>query len=102
MNRPAAVVLLAAITLVAGCNKQVNASTRPSGTPVDALPAPPPAPIPVAAATSSPDADPPSVDAGLSVAQAYASIPHRRTAWTESQTTVPADQRAYLRTIFIV
>jgi len=102
MNRPAAVVFLAAITLLAGCKKQVNASTRASVTPVDALPAPAPAAIPVDAATSSPDADPPSIDVGLSVDQAYASIPHRRTAWTESQTNVPADERAYLRTIFIV
>jgi len=68
--------------------------------PVDALPAP--APIPVADATSLSYADPPSVDVGLSVDQAYAAIPHRRTAWTESQTTVPADERAYLRTIFLV
>jgi hypothetical protein len=100
MNRPAAVVFLAAITLLGGCKKQVNASTTASVAPVDVLSAPDP--IPVAADTFSRYTDPPSVDVGLSVDQAYAAIPHRRTAWTESRTTVPADERAYLRTIFIV
>jgi hypothetical protein len=100
MNRPAAVVFLAAITLLAGCKKQVSASTTASAARVDALPAPDP--LPIDTATSSRYADPPSVDVGLSVDQAYAAIPHRRTAWTESQTTVPADERAYLRTIFTV
>src|SRR6185295_12251766 len=97
MNRPAAVVFLAAITLLGGCKKQVDASTTAS---VDVLPAPDP--IPVGDDRFSRYTDPPSVDVGLSVDQAYAAIPHRRTAWTESQTTVPADERAYLRTIFIV
>jgi hypothetical protein len=46
--------------------------------------------------------DPPAVDVGLSVEQAYAAIPHRRTVWTESDSTVPEDERAYLRAIFQV
>jgi hypothetical protein len=97
MNRPAAVVVLAA-TLLSGCKKQVNASTSATGGPIEAVPAP--AALPVADATTLSYTDPPSVDVGLSVDQAYAAIPHRRTAWTESQTTVPADERAYLRTVF--
>jgi len=100
MNRPAAVVVLAAITLLGGCKKQVNASTTASAAPADASPAS--AATPAADATSLSYTDPPSVDVGLSVDQAYAAIPHRRTAWTESQTTVPADERAYRRTIFLV
>jgi hypothetical protein len=100
MSRPAAVVALVAIGLLAGCKKQVNPSTTASAAPADALPAP--APMVGGVDPSSRYADPPSVDAGLSVEQAYAAIPHRRTAWTESQTTVPADERAYLRTIFTV
>ena len=100
MNRSAAVVFLAAIALLGGCKKEVNASTTASAAPADALPAR--AATPRADATSLSYTDPPSVDVGLSVDQAYAAIPHRRTAWTESQTTVPADERAYLRTIFLV
>lgn len=46
--------------------------------------------------------DPPNVDVGLSVEQAYAAIPHRRTVWNESESTVPDEDRAYLRTIFQV
>jgi hypothetical protein len=44
--------------------------------------------------------DAPRVEVGLSVDQAYAAIPHRRAVWTESGTTVPADERAYLKAIF--
>ena len=104
MNRPAS-VFLAAITLLAGCKKQVNASTTAptataSAAPGDTLPEP--APISVATDTLSRYSDPPGVDVGLSVDQAYAAIPHRRTIWTESQTTVPIGERAYLRTIFAV
>ena len=98
MNRPATVVFLAVITFLGGCKKQVNTSTTASAAPTDGLPAP----IPVGADTFSRYTDPPSIDVGLSVDQAYAAIPHRRTAWTESQTTVPADERAYLKTIFAV
>jgi hypothetical protein len=43
--------------------------------------------------------EPPAVDVGLSVEQAYAAIPHRRTVWTESDSNVPEDERAYLRAI---
>ena len=54
-----------------------------------------------AAATVQPS-DPPAIDAGLSVDQAYAAIPHRRTVWAEADSSAPADERAYLRVIFEV
>jgi hypothetical protein len=44
--------------------------------------------------------DPPSVDVGLSAEQAYAAIPHRRTVWNGSDSSVPAEERAYLQVIF--
>ena len=47
-------------------------------------------------------AEPPSFDAGLSVEQAYAAIPHHRTVWEESDSTAPADEKAYLRVMFQV
>ena len=46
--------------------------------------------------------DPPSVDVGLTVEQAYAGIPHRRTVWNDSESTVPEEEKAYLRTMFQV
>ena len=46
--------------------------------------------------------EPPIVDVGLSVEQAYAAIPHRRTVWVESDSTVPAKEKAYLKVMFQV
>lgn len=46
--------------------------------------------------------DPPPFDAGLSVEQAYAAIPHHRTVWVESQSVVPAEEKAYLKAMFQV
>jgi len=46
--------------------------------------------------------DPPSVGVGPSVEEAYAAIPHRRTVWDESGTTVPSGEREYLQTMFQV
>jgi hypothetical protein len=45
---------------------------------------------------------PPSVGAGLSVDQAYAAIPHRRTVWIADESTVPSEEKAYLKAIFPV
>ena len=39
---------------------------------------------------------------GISVEQAYAAIPHRRTVWIESDSTVPAGDQDYLRVILAV
>jgi hypothetical protein len=44
--------------------------------------------------------DPPSFEVGMSVDEAYAAIPHRRTVWDDIGTTVPADEKAHLRTMF--
>lgn len=48
------------------------------------------------------NSDPPTIDAGLSVEEAYAAIPHRRTVWDESATSVPPQEAAYLGVIFKV
>ena len=44
--------------------------------------------------------EPPHVDAAMSVEEAYAAIPHRRTVWTKDDTTVPTGEREYLAAIF--
>jgi hypothetical protein len=46
--------------------------------------------------------EPPTIDAGLSVEQAYAAIPHRRTVWAESESSVPSQEKAYLSVMFQV
>jgi len=46
--------------------------------------------------------EPPAIDVGLSVDEAYAAIPHRRTVWVESNSTVPTEEKAYLKVIFEV
>jgi hypothetical protein len=46
--------------------------------------------------------EPPTIDAGLSVEQAYAAIPHRRTIWAASESSVPSQEKAYLNVIFRV
>jgi hypothetical protein len=46
--------------------------------------------------------EPPGVDVGLPVEQAYAAIPHRRTVWAEGDSTAPVEEKAYLRVIFQV
>lgn len=38
----------------------------------------------------------------MSVDEAYSAIPHRRTVWSEDQTTVPAGEREYLKAMFQV
>jgi hypothetical protein len=55
-----------------------------------------------AGAAVAPPSEPPVLDVGISVEQAYAAIPHRRTVWVESDSTVPAADKAYLRVIFAV
>lgn len=44
--------------------------------------------------------DPPLAGVGPSVDEAYAAIPHRRTIWDDAQSTVPAEERPYLKTVF--
>ncbi len=45
---------------------------------------------------------PPTFNLGLSVDQAYAAIPHRRTVWNDAESTASASEKAYLKTIFDV
>ena len=44
--------------------------------------------------------DPPTLNPGISVDDAYAAIPHRRTVWAEEGSTVPAPERDYLKVMF--
>jgi hypothetical protein len=44
--------------------------------------------------------DPPIVSVGPSIDEAYAAIPHRRTIWDENGSTVPSEERPYLRVVF--
>ena len=46
--------------------------------------------------------EPPSFDTGLSVEQAYAAIPHRRTIWVESESSIPTEEKTYLKAMFQV
>jgi hypothetical protein len=46
--------------------------------------------------------EPPTIDAGLSVEQAYAAISHGRTIWADSESSVPYQEKAYLNVIFRV
>jgi hypothetical protein len=46
--------------------------------------------------------EPPTIDAGLTVEQAYAAIPHRRTIWADGESSVPSEEKAYLNVIFRV
>ena len=42
------------------------------------------------------------MNAALSVDDAYTAIPHRRTVWSDDQTTVPVGDREYLKAMFQV
>ena len=77
------VKLLGAALVIAGC-------LCPAGEPSCAVPA---------AGSSN---DPPTFDVGISVDQAYAAIPHRRTPWVENDSKATAQEREYLRVIFQV
>jgi len=81
-----ALVLLFTATFLASCKSPAEKPS--SATPVE---------------SATPQyTDPPTVDVGLTVEQAYAAIPHRRTIWVESESSVPAEERAYLKAIFQV
>ena len=81
-----AIVVLFAVLLLASCKSPGERAASTS---------------PVEAATLQ-YSDPPAVQVGLTVDQAYAAIPHRRTVWVQSESTVPAEERAYLRVMFQV
>jgi len=79
-------VFFIAITLSGGCK---NSSDKPENSRV-------------AEAAPLQYNDPPILDAGLSVEQAYAAIPHRRTIWAESESPVSPEEKAYLKVMFQV
>lgn len=51
-------------------------------------------------ATPSQSIDPPVLGLDLSVEQAYAAIPHRRTLWAAVDSTAPAEEQVYLNSAF--
>jgi len=59
-----------------------------------------PAISPVTEPAASRPSDPPTVNVGLGIEQAYLAIPHRRTIWREDESTVPPSERAYLIATF--
>jgi hypothetical protein len=117
-----AIVLFLAIAFLAGCKSQAKSpSTVSAASP--ALPQHVDSPnvsatlqvadTPTASATSQvPDpptvseashySDPPAAGVGPSVEEAYAAIPHRRTVWDASGSTVPSEEKEYLQTVFQV
>jgi len=105
-----ATVLLLGITLLGGCKKQeaasgnsapVNSAGPQQGDP-HAVSKPSRYTDVVVASVTPQYNDPPVADVGLSVEQAYAAIPHRRTVWVESDSTVPSEEKTYLKVMFQV
>jgi len=45
---------------------------------------------------------PPTFNVGLTVEQAYAAIPHRRTVWSDADSNASSAEKAYLKTMFEV
>ena len=84
--RKGTVAFLSAVVLLAGCKSSAEESAN--STVVEAAPAR--------------YGEPPSFDAGLTVEQAYAAIPHHRTVWIESDSAVPLQEKGYLKAIFQV
>jgi hypothetical protein len=80
----AAILSLAALFALTGCKNSAE--------------------TPATVAASSPAAPsygaPPSVDVGLTVEQAYAAIPHRRTIWSGPDSTAAPDEKSYLNAMF--
>lgn len=109
------IVLLIAIAFQAGCKSQgkapanVSAANSVIAQRADSPNASSPSVSAASQETDPPTAsapaqysDPPAAGVGPSVEQAYAAIPHRRTIWDESGSTVPSEEKEYLRTVFAV
>jgi hypothetical protein len=80
MHKPILIVF-SALVLLAGCN---NSASKPAS---------------VQAQTFD-YGSPPTFNTGITVEQAYEAVPHRRTVFDDSDTTVPVEDRAYLKTVF--
>ena len=85
--------ILFSVLLLAACRRSATEQTavRTTETPASSAP--------VVAARLP---DPPTVDVGIGVDEAYQAIPHRRTIWRADGSSVPAEEAAYLRAIFQV
>jgi len=83
MRSIALVIVALALTVIGACRKSANDS-------------------PSAAQTAAPLQynDPPLLSPGISVDDAYAAIPHRRTVWAAAESTVPSPERDYLKAMF--
>jgi len=92
MKSATALLFAAAILVSVGCKS--NPGTSASAGPATSSAA--------AEAAAAEPSEPPTVDVGLSVDQAYFAMPHRRTIWREDDSTVPSTERAYLRAAFQV
>ena len=77
-------VVLLAVMVMAGCGGSADKGARAA----------------VVQAAPVQYQDPPSFDAGMSVEQAYAAIPHRGTVWEIDGSTGPAEEKAYLKAMF--
>ena len=98
---------LCGVAVLAGCNyfrgSQTSAAAQPAGTSAANGTA-----TGIAAANSTAvgssaanqSVDPPVLALDLSVEQAYAAIPHRRTVWAAVDSTAPAEEQVYLNAIF--
>lgn len=80
----AAILCLSAMVGVCACKHSADASSTVAASSV-------PAPS---------YSDPPNVDLGLTVDQAYAAIPHRRTVWNDTDSPATPQEKAYLEVMF--
>lgn len=104
--------LFLAVVLLAGCKNQVRPqdNSRAPGAPDWSTPPLPPSqdhPVPLAVQLSAqakarPIPPPPTIDAGLTVDEAYAAISHRRTIWSEANSVIPDLEKPYLSAILQV
>jgi hypothetical protein len=102
------IVLFLALSILAGCKNHAKTQSDVSAanpvasqhveSPI-ASATPQSTPLPTAPTMTQYD-DPPTVGVGPSVEEAYAAIPHRRTIWDKSETTVPSEEKEYLQAVF--
>jgi len=100
-----ATLFFVAVTLLGGCKNRNElpkfaSAVQPAGTANSERPSVSATPALSVITTPAHYDDPPTADVGLTVEQAYAAIPHRRTIWAESESTIPPADKAYLKVMF--